>query len=453
MPRRAPVVEWQIAQSDAEWEAMRAGTPDMATPGSPPWWRRHLLWRICSFVFVLGLVGPLNYSQNTRQSSPAIGEPAANRTTQLTAEQIERPQPTGTPLTTTGGSILVPPQRYEFIGNSEVARLLAHPEEGLRIYQNTTDEWLRNLLETLWGPERKLESANFVFQFRQRDAGVVAIVAPQLDDLYRTLQRNFGLTPQPAAPKLHITITQTLGIEPLANPLHALRRISAPSPVLYPPGEWNEVDLLAQSLALPLVAHALGEAVAQHRIGSARDPMLDGLRLWQLWDLDLPLAQWRRDLVRWIYVDLPTTSLEQPVILPEHYAALCAAHTLWLTHPAQLSIPLLCTELDRSPWRLPARLLLHPPRRLPRLDAPFLLDEYADAYGRTRPLLHPGEAIAVATLIEYTVATYGYERLPTLVGNLGRYATWEALVPVVFGVAAAEFEAGWQAYLREEYNN
>jgi hypothetical protein len=59
--------------------------------------------------------------------------------------------------------------------------------------------------------------------------------------------------------------------------------------------------------------------------------------------------------------------------------------------------------------------------------------------------------VALATLIEYAVATYGLERLPVLVAGLGQYESWETLLPAGFGVSAAEFEAGWQAYLVAHY--
>jgi hypothetical protein len=60
-------------------------------------------------------------------------------------------------------------------------------------------------------------------------------------------------------------------------------------------------------------------------------------------------------------------------------------------------------------------------------------------------------SIAVATLIEYAVATYGRERLPALVASLSQHNNWETLIPAVYGVSAAEFEAGWQAYLATNY--
>ena len=35
--------------------------------------------------------------------------------------------------------------------------------------------------------------------------------------------------------------------------------------------------------------------------------------------------------------------------------------------------------------------------------------------------------------------------------GLGQYDTWDTLLPAVFGIATAEFEAGWQTYLARQY--
>jgi hypothetical protein len=39
-----------------------------------------------------------------------------------------------------------------------------------------------------------------------------------------------------------------------------------------------------------------------------------------------------------------------------------------------------------------------------------------------------------------------------LVTALGEYQSVETLVPALFGVPAADFEAGWQAYLAAHYS-
>jgi hypothetical protein len=59
--------------------------------------------------------------------------------------------------------------------------------------------------------------------------------------------------------------------------------------------------------------------------------------------------------------------------------------------------------------------------------------------------------VVLATLIEYAVATYGHERLSTLMAGMGHYDTWDTLIPAVYGVSPTEFEAGRQAYMRKNY--
>jgi hypothetical protein len=60
------------------------------------------------------------------------------------------------------------------------------------------------------------------------------------------------------------------------------------------------------------------------------------------------------------------------------------------------------------------------------------------------------EALMTETAIEYGISAYGRDRLPTLLDGVRRYISWDALIPAVFGVSTAEFEAGWQAYLFKE---
>jgi hypothetical protein len=57
------------------------------------------------------------------------------------------------------------------------------------------------------------------------------------------------------------------------------------------------------------------------------------------------------------------------------------------------------------------------------------------------------EFIALATLLDYAVTTYGRKETDTLWAVLHEHKTWETLIPAVFGVPVEEFEAGWQAYL------
>lgn len=234
---------------------------------------------------------------------------------------------------------------------------------------------------------------------------------------------------------------------------HVYAQLNVPSPALYrAPVDLRADQLLVQALALPLLNHGLGQVLERQPIDQSWGPLLDGLRLWQVWDLDLPLAAWRVDIVQWLYRDLPASRPGQAVVLPARYPALCAAHQLWLSSPGQIGIPLLCAKQAWEDWFLaPWRGTHDPPHRLAQLGVPVR----AQAYMRQPPALDegtsPGQTVALATLIEYAVATYGRARLPALVASLGQYKTWDTLLPAVYGVSAAHFEAGWQAYLATHY--
>lgn len=56
---------------------------------------------------------------------------------------------------------------------------------------------------------------------------------------------------------------------------------------------------------------------------------------------------------------------------------------------------------------------------------------------------------AAASLIAYSMHTYGEERLPTLLDAFGRHSHWQTLAPEVFGVPAEEFERDWRLFLAD----
>ena len=120
-------------------------------------------------------------------------------------------------------------------------------------------------------------------------------------------------------------------------------QVTVPSPARYlAPVALSDVDRLAQSIALPLIAHGLAQAREDHRIGPPWQPLVDGIYMWQVWNLDLPLATWRETVVKWQYGDLLSTRPGDALPLPQHYGELCTAHKLWMQSPIQIQIPLVC---------------------------------------------------------------------------------------------------------------
>jgi hypothetical protein len=304
----------------------------------------------------------------------------------------------------------------------------------------------------LWGSLRSLETPYFVYHFRQHDAQSVIAAASQIDALYATLRQDFGLPSRIGGEKLVIEVSVTQPPGQAAPWFAAPDHILVPSPAVYgAPVELTDAELLAQSIALPLLAHVLAQASHHDEIGSAWQPLLSGLYLWQVWEMDLPLAVWREETVKWLYLDLPGAGSAEWGRLPDRYEELCAAHILWMPGPAYVGISLLCNGLDHEGRYLVWRGAWDERTRLAQLGVPLLADEDGYAQGALPAVDQPIHTVALATLVEYAVVNYRRERLPLLVAGLGQYESWETLIPAVYGVSPAEFEAGWQAYLAAHY--
>src|SRR5262249_470049 len=143
------------------------------------------------------------------------------------------------------------------------------------------------------------------------------------------------------------------------------KRFVVASPARYvAPVELTDDELLAQSLALPLLELVLTQASERYQISPAWEPMVSGLYLWQMWDIAFPLSAWREDVVKWLYLDLPRPHHGQAIILPARYTALCAAHKLWMPSPMQINIPLVCKESKWEEWYWGLWPLNAPPTRL-----------------------------------------------------------------------------------------
>jgi len=61
----------------------------------------------------------------------------------------------------------------------------------------------------------------------------------------------------------------------------ASKRFLVPSPARYlAPVAISDADLLAQSIALPLLTYVRAQAIEPYALGSSWQPLVDGLRLW-----------------------------------------------------------------------------------------------------------------------------------------------------------------------------
>jgi hypothetical protein len=217
----------------------------------------------------------------------------------------------------------------------------------------------------------------------------------------------------------------------------------------------SDADLLAQAVVLGLLDELVTQAGQHYSLPPRWQPLLDGVRLWQLWNTDLPLAVWRVPVVQWLYANAPATGLDGSTRPLRWGFEFCRVHRLWMASPVEveIEIPLACSGRDGPDWALP--VFYRPPWRLAQLVRPrsewesFTLE--ASSRGGMDGQLYDGEAVGLATVLEYAAATYGRTQVPVLLAHASTYDSLAALVPAVFGVSAEAFETGWHAYLAETY--
>lgn len=311
-----------------------------------------------------------------------------------------------------------------------------------RFYRQGADGWQRIAPPAeYWGTPGSLESSYFVFHFYERDAEDVVAIAPQADALYQTLRRNFGLPldPQQAKMVVEISLAELPGTGLLRPWKAGLYRI--PSPDLYlAPIQVSDQELLLQSLVLFLTADIAKEATVFYQMRWVRTPVLEALRLWALWDADLPLSAWRPVVAEW--------RLAAP-LNADDYDNLCALHKVWLASPILLAIPLTCAKQEYSAIKgaVPTGLSVTQLEYLTANAIWYKSIELDNLFWVTQS----SDTVILETLFEYVTNSYGREKLPALLAALGNHREWETLSPAVFGVPSAEFAAGWREYLVAHY--
>lgn len=401
MRKRSYSIEWHIVEDDVEWEYLTTQPPDTVPTTNRRQRQQRILWFGVILLLLVANIDRKIWS-----------------TAQTTFHHLAADVPTKT--------------QQEF---RTVAR----------------DSTLT--VEDRWGPEYRLETHFFIYHFRQHDATAIRAGVSQIDTIHNTLRRNFGLGILPSTEKLVIDVSMTQ--PPGGNVLpwqDAPGHFRVPSTAVYTTSlGLTDVQLLVQSITLQQIDYLLAQASEQYQIKLAWHPILNGLRLWQVWDTDLPLAIWKKEVVQWLYVDLPAIDPEQPLMLPDRYSELCAVHKLWMSSPLQLSIPFGCTSLDQKALFFPVWDPRNPLTHLDQLTLLMPFEEYMTGPSSLYSTHRPGQTVALATLIEYAIATYGRERLPQLMVGLSQYETWDTLLPAVFGVSTREFEEGWQIYLETHY--
>jgi hypothetical protein len=227
--------------------------------------------------------------------------------------------------------------------------------------------------------------------------------AQQVEMVDAELRAELGL----AAADEAVTIQLVTTLQPFADPT-ILAQMSngatlyATSPALLPlSAQISEGDALIQLVAGLLVNRDLDDALVASPPRCHWRNLVRGLHLWWLWEHDRLPSQARY--------------------------AMRSRLAYQIAHGAPPSL----TWLDAG--------------HTPCSTGPIMREQVAHA---TRDVAgsHTADGVAPA-LVEYAMYAYGRDRIPALIEGMNRYDSWEELIPAVYGVSAADFEAGWQEWL------
>jgi hypothetical protein len=221
--------------------------------------------------------------------------------------------------------------------------------------------------------------------------------------------------------------------------------IGSPAATLTPVA-LTEGDIMTQAVALELLKKLSSKVTELYDLPHRWLPLRDGLRLWLLWDQELPLAIWHQPVVRWVFLQPMNAVAPEASSFSEFAYALCANHSLWMVSPIEAGIPLLCLPPTKKgerilSWRLPSSL--------PPLTSDLSYSHDHDRAASSAESVT--KIVALATVVEYAVTTFGSDRLPILLATLPAHESWETLIPAVYGISLEDFQNGWHTFLGEHY--
>jgi hypothetical protein len=333
----------------------------------------------------------------------------------------------------------------------------------LRFYRTTDAGWQPAAPQpVLWGQPQHLATEYFDITYRSRDAQAVQVVAAELDALYEEIRKNLGLSIVSTSQMMDEKIAIEVVVGETCN-RHACSgadadRLLVSSPILLrTPTFLTDAEILRRSFLPHLVDKVIQEATDTHTVPPHWRPMLSAMRLWQTWESDVSLAARHAPVISTLYADIPVVHGDTaPALLPK-YAGLCALYSVWEITLVDGRASLLCNVRDRLAWQGHAdreTLRFEDFVRLPSYWA--LLERPYDPYGEQGEHIYPlgwFESFLMATWLDYVITTYGRARIGMLWTVLHKHDDWETLIPTVFGVSAAEFEANWQAHIADGLDN
>lgn len=484
MSRKRSTIEWQICEDERDWQSARTLFVSNNMPGvrQQRWpLQRVLRWGLPSLLCML-LLGGVVGGWLWYRAQAGLDEIAAELRAVVVAEVWSAQGTTSTPTASRNG--IAPQGRHheqvtlnawpiaagaeldeKVIGidirdlgeDWAVVEVLIQPLAAgpsyrqTRIYRGGVLGWKRTeVTAEYWGSERQLESSYFVFDYYARDHEAVTQAAVQLDTLYPALVGSFFID-MPLAEKAVIRVDpewEPGELPPQSAPPGAMV-VASPAATLAP-ADLALSDLLLQSVMLALFDRLAEQATTQYDLPRNWLPLRDGMRLWFIWEQQLPLSKWREPLVKWVFWDTQRVVTQRASSVPEFAHELCAHHLLWTRKPLfDVGVPITCPLQSADEKSLVAWRYIEPLMKIP-LPPLIGTSMYLQDPKELLTTLPPA-GVALATIFEYAATTFGAERLPMLLAALPQHGGWDTLIPAVFGLSLEEFESGWRAFLEERY--
>lgn len=290
------------------------------------------------------------------------------------------------------------------------------PYRWTRFYHETEQGWVpTEAPDVFYQPLDTLQIGRFTFIYGRRDADAVQVAAHQVEAVDAKLRAELRLPLASEALTVKVFTERPPSLDPTElDRLSDGAKLYVPSPTLLPlPAQITEGDALLQLVAGLLVNRDLDEALAGSHSVCEWQSLTGGLRLWLLWKHSNLPSRFRYNAERLINYKLEHGNLPSLAWYgPDRFA--CS------------SAPIRPSSANTEP------------------NDGTVIDLVDHA---TSTLVN----YAMFTLVDYAMSTYGRDRLPVLLEGMRRYDSWETLIPAVFGVSAAEFEVGRQAYLVDHY--
>lgn len=471
-------VSWQVMLDDADWKSdvgLDLPTSEGYGPLDVDGTRSRRTWWLTASVVALVLMAAGLYvwheaQQGLAQMESDIMESLALDSQARQNEDVVTAQPpldsqadthwhqgilTGIGQGEDEGPVEVEVLSLNLRDNLAMARLLVsdpalpYPYREIRFYRETLEGWLRTQpAPAFWGRQERLESQHFVFHYWSLDRAAVAEASPIMDKRYAHNRDLLGLPiPQATTPdeKMQVFVN-------LPHDLGGGRSFQVASPWQRNlPASLTDADFLVESMNLMLrqrlVVEARDTAPTQDITYMPSIELLRGVKLWLVWQNEGLLAQYRVELVRWLYADAPAGPSQQT----DSHAEICQTLDGLSIQNVFHSLPISCTT--------PRSFLsdaLGPPQQLAQLPISMWWEEaYPSPLGtdnfHASRIYVQGGALAMVTVLEYATQTYGSDVVPRLLEAAVAGESWPTVARDLFGVTLEEFQAGWLDYLAEEY--